>query len=186
MREEEHNSSRRPSAVDAVRREEPFVGAQEVRPFSRGRGAALPLSLGPSSLPRQAPTYNAAGGGGGAAAPERPLICRVTNSGFQPSHLRINAGRAVRFVVDGSLSHILTGPGLPGSPLLRPGQSIEHTFEESGRIGDEVLQFCTWYRRGHPTPRGGSSRGSFIHRQAHAHSTGGFRFAFSTSFCTGG
>ena len=45
-------------------------------------------------------------------SPEPPLLVRVTNAGFEPRHVRVAEGRLVKFVVGGTLSHMLTGPGL--------------------------------------------------------------------------
>ena len=69
------------------------------------------------------------------------VACRVSNRGFEPATLRVRPGQLVRFTVTGSVSHILHGPGLPATPLLRPGDSFEFAFSESGALGDEVLSF---------------------------------------------
>ena len=55
---------------------------------------------------------------------------RVTDRGYEPREVRIEPGGVVRFEVIGTTAHILTGPGLSASPLLRP---------EPGELGDEVL-----------------------------------------------
>ena len=74
-------------------------------------------------------------------APCEVVRVRVTDRGFEPSQLRVTRGSQVAFTVYGSLSHILTGPGLPASPLLRPGDTFEVRFTSSGLLGDEVLSY---------------------------------------------
>ena len=74
-------------------------------------------------------------------SPEPPLVVRVTNSGFEPSVIRVVSGRRVKFLVEGRLSHLITGPNSLQSPLLRPGSSFEFTFTEGGDLRDEVLSY---------------------------------------------
>ena len=64
---------------------------------------------------------------------------RVTDRGYEPREVRIEPGGVVRFEVIGTTAHILTGPGLSASPLLRPGAVFEFAFSEPGELGDEVL-----------------------------------------------
>ena len=77
----------------------------------------------------------------GGAAVHPPVRVRVTDRGFEPQHVTTSKGRPVSFRIVGSLSHILIGPGLSASPLLRPGGCFEFTFSESGELRDEVLSF---------------------------------------------
>ena len=83
------------------------------------------------------------------SAPPPPLTVRVTDDGFDPNHVKVVEDRPVRFVAHGSLSHMLTGPGLERIPsterLIRPGGTFEHTFTESGALGDEVLSYVKGY-----------------------------------------
>ena len=70
-----------------------------------------------------------------------PLVVSLSNSGFRPAHIRVAAGRTVRFVIEGTLSHSITGPGLTSTRLLKPGSSFECTFARSGELRDEVLSY---------------------------------------------
>lgn len=67
---------------------------------------------------------------------EAPAEISVTDSGYSPIDVNIDAGDTVRFTNNGTANHSVTADDLSwGSGTLMPGQSYLQTFEESGAYG---------------------------------------------------
>ena len=69
-------------------------------------------------------------------------VVRLNDRTARPAELRIPQGGAVLFKVVGDLNHQLV-VGDDSSPLLRPGDSWEHTFWFSAEVRCDVM---TWMR----------------------------------------
>ena len=67
-----------------------------------------------------------------------PLVVRLSSEGFRPEHIRLAPGRHVFVIVEGTLSHSLSGPGLPPTRLLRPGETLDYAFNQSGELLSQV------------------------------------------------
>ena len=110
----------------------------EVTPTSTSDGTPLPPDVTPSATRTAVPTATLRPPGPITAAVE------IDEFEFQPDPIVIQVGDTVEWTNVGLLQHT-TSAGVPkspemlwDSPLLAPGESFAHTFEEPGRI----LYYC--------------------------------------------